>query len=102
MVCYPYACVCGHKFERLLSTSEDVSTQKCPGCGKPAKQDYAAKNIQRGMIDGEHSGYYPPEMGFPRDPNNPLKSICPPKRQAEDAMKRTEDRTQGAVGWIKP
>lgn len=51
------------------------------------------------MIDGEHSGYYGPETGFPIDPKNPAKRVCPPKRKALDAFKRIREATGGASSY---
>lgn len=74
-------------------------------CEKCGREPYFGKRVwegvQIGMIDGEHSGYYPPEFGFPKDPKNPLKSIAPARVKAEDAMKRTDERTKGAFSWEK-
>ena len=88
MPVYPYACECGHKFDRLLAITENVSEQQCPGCGKIAKQDYAAKMPQIGPIDGPTSGYY--GKAFPKDPNNPAKSIVPSKHAWNEYCKRKE------------
>jgi putative FmdB family regulatory protein len=101
MPIYPYACSCGQKFERFLTVLSNVRYQACPACGKPASQDYAAKMVTKPIIDNGDSGYYPPEFGFPKDPTNPMKSIRPAGSKGVDAMKRSEDRTEGAVGWTK-
>ena len=77
-------------------------TGPCPACERePYFALPAWDGVQIGMIDGEHSGYYPPEFGFPKDPNNPMKSIAPAKRRAEDNMKRADERTGGALSWQK-
>lgn len=51
------------------------------------------------MIDGEHSGYYAEETGFPLDPKNPAKRICPAKGKAKDAFARLHDRSQGGMSY---
>ncbi len=47
MPIYPTVCAAGHKGEILARVSECTSL-KCPECGAPAQQDYAAKNIANG------------------------------------------------------
>lgn len=96
-----YAFVCrNHKkpkrWEALRDPKGNVSTSVCPRCKKPAPQDYEAKRVQ-GHVDGESSGYYPRELGFPRDPRNPMKSIAPARLKAKDAFKRARDETLGRV-----
>lgn len=73
----------------------------CLPCSETkSRSKYAG--VQIGMIDGEHSGYFPKEWGLPPDPTNPLKSIMPPKRRAEDGLKRIEEKSGGAFGFVKP
>lgn len=98
---YPFACDCGHFFDRDLELTDNLREQPCPGCGGSARQNYGAKRLSPPIIDHGDSGYYPPEFGFPKDPTNPLKSIRPPGSKGVDAMKRSDDRTEGAVGWAK-
>lgn len=101
MPVYPYVCPKGHEFERVRAITEDrLGIATCMTCGEIARQDYAKKNLPRPSIDGESSGYYPPEWGFPRDPKNPLKSIAPAKRKANDVFKRVEEETQGRIGAV--
>jgi hypothetical protein len=75
---------------------ERVGIAVCPTCGSNAPQDYRAKRVQA-HVDGEHSGYYAEETGFPVDPQNPLKRICPAKAKAKDAFKRLGETTQGGM-----
>jgi hypothetical protein len=70
----------------------------CPTCDvTPAKRSPLAKGVMVGMIDGDTSGYYPRETGFPVDPTNPMKRIAPAKRKTHDAFKRASDVTEGRV-----
>lgn len=99
MPLYPMVCLeCGHKFEVVAPASDAPKLRVCPNCDAlEAHQDYQAKGSQVGMIDGETSGYYPRETGFPKDPTNPMKRIAPGKAKAIDAFKRANDETKGRV-----
>ena len=94
MPVYPFACGCGHKFDRLLAVTDNLKEQPCPGCGKPCGQDYSAKKPQVGMVDGPTSGYFSDESGFPRDPSSPTKRIVPNKQAWKDHLKRNEGKIE--------
>lgn len=95
-----YALVCprGHKFEVVAPMKEAPRTADCK-CGAKAHRDYAAEGVKGAIIDGEHSGYYHPDTGFPVDPKNPMKRIAPAKNKAKDAFSRLHDESRGAVSY---
>lgn len=95
MPLYPMLCSTGHRFEVFASMKEAPRSATCE-CGKPALRDWQAQKVHT-HVDGEHSGYYPEETGFPLDPQNPAKRICPPKLKAKDAFKRLGEATRGGM-----
>lgn len=96
MPVYPMVCPFGHKFDDLRPAARAKERVKCPTCRLPSRQDWQAKRVQ-GHVDGEHSGYYPADTGFPVDPKNPNKRICPARGKARDAFSRLADETQGGM-----
>ena len=96
MPLYAQVCPKGHSFEHLRPAAEAKVRPPCPECGAPSRQDYAAKKITA-HVDGEHSGYYAPETGFPVDPKNPAKRICPARIKAKDTFSRLADTSKNAM-----
>jgi hypothetical protein len=84
--------ICGH------CRTYNGHVNKCSNCG--ILPSFAPRNPRLGLIiDGEHSGYYDDALGFPKDPTNPAKSICPSKHKAKDAFARVRDKTRGEVSY---
>lgn len=103
MPAYIHTCTKHGPFERLVPMAEAASYSACPACGESAPRDYKAEHPSNlvGMVDGESSGYYPRELGWPVDPKNPMKRIAPSRRKALDSFKRANDETRGAVANIE-
>lgn len=92
---YGMKCPKGHSFDVFAPMKDAPRDARC-ACGLRAKRVYTVPQMK---VDGEHSGYYDDALGFPKDPTNPMKSICPSKRAAKDAFKRAREESGGGVSY---
>lgn len=89
MICHD----CGHR-QDVFETIENAphAPRACPSCHRTALvQDWQSKNVECGAVDGPTSGYYGRDTGWPPDPTNPLKVICPGKQAWKDHILKSKD-----------
>lgn len=57
-----------------------------------ANQNYQAKKVQVGMVDGETTGFFPPSVGPYAEPGKSLKRVCKNKRAWNEMLKKSEGK----------